>query len=239
MENILKIEDLVVHYGYINALNKVSLDVNKCEIITLIGSNGAGKTTTLMSVSNLAPKTSGKVYFKGEDISKKMPDKIVKLGIAHVPEGRKIFPRLTVYENLIAGTMGNVGCKKQDIEELVEQCFTLFPRLKERRTQAGGSLSGGEQQMLAIARGLMLDPELIMLDEPSLGLAPIIIEDIFELILKIRDSGKTVLLIEQNASMALSIADRGYVMETGKIILSGTGEDLIKDPQVKEAYLGR
>ncbi len=239
MEDILKIENLTVHYGYINALSGVSLDVKKGEIITLIGSNGAGKTTTLMSVSNLVPKTSGKVYFKGEDISSKAPDKIVKLGIAHVPEGRKIFPRLTVYENLIAGTIGNISCNKSRINELVEECFSLFPILRERKNQAGGSLSGGEQQMLAIARGLMLDPELIMLDEPSLGLAPIIIEDIFELIMKIRDSGKTVLLIEQNAAIALSIADRAYVMETGKIMLSGTGKELIKDPQVKEAYLGR
>ncbi len=239
MGNLLKIEDLVVYYGYINALDNVTLEVNEGEIITLIGSNGAGKTTTLMSVSGLVPKTAGKVYFKGEDISNKAPDKIVRLGISHVPEGRKIFPRLTVYENLIAGTIGNKGANKQKINELLDLCFNLFPILKERKTQAGGSLSGGEQQMLAIARGLMLDPELIMLDEPSLGLAPIIIEDIFELIKKIRDTGKTVLLIEQNASMALAIADRAYVMETGKIILTGTGKELMTNPQVKTAYLGK
>lgn len=235
---MLKIEHLSVNYGYISALQDVNLEVNQGEIITLIGGNGAGKTTTLMSISNLVDKAEGKITFKGEDITKRAPDKIVKMGLSHVPEGRKIFPSLTVYENLIAGTLGNPKLTKQRITELVEENYQLFPRLKERMNQGGGSLSGGEQQMLAIARGLMMDPDIIMLDEPSLGLAPIIVEEIFELILKIRGYGKTVLLIEQNASMALSIADRGYVLETGHITLEGKGKDLLVDPEVKRAYLG-
>ena len=235
---ILKVENLTVYYGYINALSNVSIEVNEGEIITLIGGNGAGKTTTLMSISNLIEKTSGKVTFRSEDITRKAPDKIVKLGISHVPEGRKIFPQLTVYENLVAGTFGHPKMNKQRIAELAEENYALFPRLKERTKQPGGSLSGGEQQMLAIARGLMMDPELIMLDEPSLGLAPIIVEEIFELITKIREKGKTVLLIEQNASMALSIADRGYVLETGRVTITGTGKELLVNPEVKRAYLG-
>lgn len=235
---MLKIENLTVYYGYVRALENVSLNVEKGEIITLIGGNGAGKTTTLMSISGLVEKTSGKVIFNGTDISRMKPEKIARMGIAHVPEGRKIFSGMTVKENLIAGTQANRSLSKQKIEELIERNFELFPRLKERVTQAGGSLSGGEQQMLAIARGLMMDPDLIMLDEPSLGLAPIVVEDIFELITKIRDQGKTVLLIEQNASMALSIADRGYVLETGNVTLSGTGKELLSNPDVKKAYLG-
>ena len=224
---MLKIDHLSVNYGYITALTDISLEVKKGEIITLIGGNGAGKTTTMMSISNLVEKESGKIFFKDQDITNTAPDKIVKMGLAHVPEGRKIFPSLTVYENLQAGTLGNPKLTKGEINDLIVQCYDLFPRLKERSTQGGGSLSGGEQQMLAIARGLMMDPELIMLDEPSLGLAPIVVEEIFELILKIRDMGKTVLLIEQNASMALSIADRGYVLETGSITLSGKGKELL------------
>ena len=237
-ENMLKIEDLSVNYGYITALTNINLEVQKGEIITLIGGNGAGKTTTMMSISNLVEKTSGKITFKGQDITHMAPDKIVKMGLSHVPEGRKIFPALTVYENLQVGTLGNPKLTKGEISDLITRSYDLFPRLKERTTQGGGSLSGGEQQMLAIARGLMMDPDLIMLDEPSLGLAPIVVEEIFELIMKIRDMGKTVLLIEQNASMALSIADRGYVLETGNITLTGEGEKLLVDPEVKRAYLG-
>lgn len=235
---MLEIQNLSVNYGYITALTGISLHVDEGEIITLIGGNGAGKTTTLMSVSGLVDKAGGTVTFRGTDITRRAPDRIVKMGISHVPEGRKIFPALTVYENLIAGTLGNPALTKPRIEELIAENYTLFPRLKERHTQGGGSLSGGEQQMLAIARGLMMDPDLIMLDEPSLGLAPIIVEEIFELILKIRDKGKTVLLIEQNASMALSIADRGYVLETGRVILEGQGKQLLSNPEVKRAYLG-
>jgi branched-chain amino acid transport system ATP-binding protein len=238
-ETLLKIENLSVNYGYIIALSNVNLEIKQGEIVTLIGSNGAGKTSTLMAISNLVEKRPGsKITFKGQDISKVPANKIVHMGLSHVPEGRKIFPSLTVYENLRAGALGNKKMTKSRFQELVEEQYTLFPRLKERYKQAGGSLSGGEQQMLAIARGLMMDPDLIMLDEPSLGLAPIVIEDIFELIVKIRDMGKTVLLIEQNASVALSIADRGYVMETGNITLQGTGKELLVNPDVKKAYLG-
>ncbi len=238
MKELLKVDNLSVYYGYVSALQKVSVQVNEGEIITLIGGNGAGKTTTLMSISNLVEKAEGNITFNGQDITRMAPDKIVKLGISHVPEGRKIFPQLTVYENLIAGTFGKPGTSKERTQHLMEQNFALFPRLKERAKQAGGSLSGGEQQMLAIARGLMMDPTLIMLDEPSLGLAPIIVEEIFDLILRIRQNGTTVLLIEQNASMALSIADRGYVLETGRMTLTGTGKDLSVNEDVKKAYLG-
>ena len=237
-ETILKVSDLSVNYGYVAAVRNVHLQVCKNEIVTLIGSNGAGKTTTLMAISNFVEKTSGQILFDNEDIGKLPPDQVVRKGIAHVPEGRKIFPRLSVYENLLVGSLGNPKLKKTEIEEQIEYIFSLFPRLKERRKQAGGSLSGGEQQMLAIGRGLMMKPELIMLDEPSMGLAPIIVEDIFELILKIRDTGKTILLIEQNASMALSIADRAYVLETGKITMEGKGSDLLNDENVKKVYLG-
>jgi len=237
-KTILKIENLSVNYGYISALDDISMHVNEGEIITLIGSNGAGKTTTLMATSGLAAKAQGKITFKDQDITKMAPDKIVKLGMCHVPEGRKIFPALTVYENLIAGSLGNPSLSKAQVQKLIEEQYELFPRLKERINQAGGNLSGGEQQMLAISRGLMMDPDIVMLDEPSLGLAPIVVEDIFELILKVRDMNKTILLIEQNASMALSIADRGYVLENGKIIMEGKGKELLEDPKVKAAYLG-
>ena len=235
---MLKVENLSVNYGYITALSEISFHVDQGEIITLIGSNGAGKTTSLHAISGLVHKAGGSVQFKGTDISRMAPDKIVKMGMCHVPEGRKIFPALSVYENLIAGSLGNPKLSKNRIQELLEEQYKLFPRLKERLTQAGGSLSGGEQQMLAISRGLMMDPDIVMLDEPSLGLAPIIVEGIFDLILQIRDMGKTILLIEQNASMALSIADRGYVLETGKIIMEGKGKDLLTDPRLKAAYLG-
>jgi branched-chain amino acid transport system ATP-binding protein len=235
---ILNIDGLAINYGYISALRDVSMEVNAGEIVTLIGGNGAGKTTTLMSISNLITKAKGSVTFKGVDISRLAPNKIVRMGISHVPEGRKIFPALSVHENLIAGTVGNPGLSSNRIEELLEFSFSLFPQLKERVKQHGGSLSGGEQQMLAIARGLMMDPDLIMLDEPSLGLAPILVEEIFKMIVEIRKAGKTILLIEQNAAMALAIADRGYVLETGNVILQGTGKELLDDPAVKKAYLG-
>ena len=235
---MLEISGLAVNYGYVRALTGVDITVKKGEIISLIGGNGAGKTTTLMAVSGLVEKQQGRIRFKDKDITRMAPDKIVQMGLAHVPEGRKIFPGLTVYENLIAGTVGNPKLNKQQIQGLMDENFKLFPRLKERLQQGGGSLSGGEQQMLAIARGLMMDPDLVMLDEPSLGLAPIVVEEIFELILKIRDLGKTVLLIEQNASMALSIADRAYVLELGKVIMEGPGKQLLNDPAVKHAYLG-
>ena len=235
---MLDIENLSVNYGYVSALRGVNLHVGRGEIITLIGGNGAGKTTTLMSISNLIEKAEGRITFKGKDITGMAPHRIVKMGICHVPEGRRIFPSLSVKENLVAGTVGNTALKKADQERLFEEVYALFPRLRERMQQNGGSLSGGEQQMLAIARGLMMDPDLIMLDEPSLGLAPIIVEEIFELILKIKQKGKTILLIEQNAGMALQVADRGYVLVTGQITLSGTGKELLVNPEVRRAYLG-
>lgn len=235
---VLKIENLSVNYGYISALSGINIEVNEGEVITLIGGNGAGKTTTLMAISNLIEKETGIVTFKGKDITKESAHKIVAMGLCHVPEGRRIFPVLTVKENLLAGTIGNNRLSKKRIESLLDEMYTIFPRLYERINQQGGSLSGGEQQMLAIARGLMMDPDLIMLDEPSLGLAPIIIEEIFGLIIKIKNSGKTILLIEQNAVMALKVADRGYVLETGNIITTGTGKELLVNPEVKRAYLG-
>ncbi|MGI5057254.1 ABC transporter ATP-binding protein [Treponema socranskii] len=235
---MLSIKNLSVNYGSISALRDENIEVQSGELVTLIGGNGAGKTSTLMAISNLVPKSGGTITFKGKDITNLAPDKIVKMGLAHIPEGRRIFPALTVYENLVTGTMGNPSIKNKDIPLLVEEQYTLFPRLKEREKQAGGSLSGGEQQMLAIARGLMLKPDIIMLDEPSLGLAPIIVEEIFELLAKLKAGGKTILLIEQNASMALSIADRGYVLATGEVIMEGTGKELLSDPQVIKAYLG-
>ncbi|MGI0529085.1 ABC transporter ATP-binding protein [Treponema socranskii] len=235
---MLSIKNLSVNYGSISALRDENIEVQSGELVTLIGGNGAGKTSTLMAISNLVPKSGGTITFKGKDITNLAPDKIVKMGLAHIPEGRRIFPSLTVYENLVTGTMGNPSIKNKDIPLLVEEQYTLFPRLKEREKQAGGSLSGGEQQMLAIARGLMLKPDIIMLDEPSLGLAPIIVEEIFELLAKLKAGGKTILLIEQNASMALSIADRGYVLATGEVIMEGTGKELLSDPQVIKAYLG-
>lgn len=235
---MLKVENLKVNYGYIQALEDISFEVKEKEIVTLIGNNGAGKSTTLMSISGLVEKAGGKVFFEGKDISKVRPEKIVHMGIAHVPEGRRIFPSLTVYENLVTGTLGNKQLTKARQKELLEQQYELFPRLRERLNQAGGSLSGGEQQMLAVARGMMMDPKMIMLDEPSLGLAPIVVEEIFNLIVRIRDMGKTVLLIEQNASMALAIADRGYVLVNGNIAIHGTNQELLANDEVKKAYLG-
>ena len=235
---MLSIKNLSVNYGSISALRDENIEVRSGELVTLIGGNGAGKTSTLMAISNLVPKSGGTIMFKGKDITNLAPDKIVKMGLAHIPEGRRIFPALTVYENLVTGTMGNPSIKNKDIPLLIEEQYALFPRLKEREKQAGGSLSGGEQQMLAIARGLMLKPDIIMLDEPSLGLAPIIVEEIFELLAELKAGGKTILLIEQNASMALSIADRGYVLATGEVIMEGTGKELLSDPQVIKAYLG-
>jgi len=235
---MLKVENLVVNYGYISALRGVSLEIEENEIVTLIGGNGAGKSTTLMSISNLVSKTEGIVTFNGQDITKMEPDKIVKLGIAHVPEGRNIFKGLSVEENLIIGTITDKKLSGKEVHGRVAEMFDLFPRLKERRKKPGGSLSGGEQQMLAIARGLMLKPKLLMMDEPSLGLAPIIVEEIFELMEQVKKDGMTILLIEQNAMLALNVADRGYVLQNGEIVLTGTGQELLNDPEVKKAYLG-
>lgn len=235
---MLKVENLKVNYGYITALRGIDFEVKENEIITLIGGNGAGKTTTLMAISNLIDKEEGSISFKDKDITHLTAHKIVQEGISHVPEGRKIFPVLTVRENLITGAFGNKSIGKERITENLEKMYDLFPRLKERIDQKGGTLSGGEQQMLAIARGLMMEPSLLMLDEPSLGLAPIIVEEIFELILRIKKTGMTVLLIEQNAAMALQIANRGYVLERGNIVMTGTGKELLNDERVRKSYLG-
>lgn len=235
---MLKIDDLVVNYGSISALRGISLEIHQGEIVTIIGSNGAGKSTTLMRISGLTPSCGGSITFKNCDITDMQPDKIVQMGIAHVPEGRKVFPGLTVEENLLAGAIGNPKLRREEIRDLLDAQYQRFPRLKERYKQGAGSLSGGEQQMLAIGRGLMMNPDLIMLDEPSLGLAPIVVETIFQLIMEIRSSGKTVLLIEQNASLALAIANRGYVLENGRIALTGTGKELLGNDAVKRAYLG-
>lgn len=239
MSHFLEARDLTVHYGNVNALRGVNFHVDQGEIVTLIGSNGAGKTSSLMAISNLIQGTRrGTVEFGGEDITHLAPSKIVKLGISHVPEGRHIFPKLTVEENLLMGTFGAKRYDKARAAAVLEEIYQMFPRLRERRTQLGGTLSGGEQQMMAIGRGLMFSPKVLMLDEPSLELAPLVVKEIFELILDIRDRGTTVLLIEQNAGLALQIADRGYVLENGSITLTDTGEALLHNESVIKAYLG-
>lgn len=239
MSHFLEARDLTVHYGNVNALRGVNFHVDQGEIVTLIGSNGAGKTSSLMAISNLIQGTrGGTVEFDGGDITHLPPSKIVKLGISHVPEGRHIFPKLTVEENLLMGTFGAKRYDKARAAAVLEEIYQMFPRLRERRTQLGGTLSGGEQQMLAIGRGLMFSPKVLMLDEPSLELAPLVVKEIFELILDIRDRGTTVLLIEQNAGLALQIADRGYVLENGSITLTDTGEALLHNESVIKAYLG-
>ena len=234
-EPILSIQNLQVNYGGIEAVKGISFDVPEGEIVTLIGANGAGKSSTLRAVSGLVKPRGGKILYKGEDITGKNPTEIVSRGITLVPEGRRIFPDLTVKENLRVGAY----LRKDDITADMEWVFDLFPRLREREWQAGGTLSGGEQQMLAVGRALMSRPKIMMMDEPSLGLAPLVVRDIFSIIRTIRDSGVTVLLIEQNANAALKVADRGYVLETGRIALEGTGQELLSDPAVRAAYLGK
>ena len=231
---ILSIKDLRVRYGGIEAVKGISFDVREGEIVTLIGANGAGKSSTLRSISGLVKPAGGSISFGGEDITGMNPTEIVKRGITLVPEGRRIFADLTVLENLRIGAYLRHDSLKEDIEWV----YSLFPRLKERSWQAGGTLSGGEQQMLAVGRALMSRPKLIMMDEPSLGLAPIVVRGIFEIIREINKRGTTILLIEQNANMALQTADSGYVLETGRITLSGTGEELLKNEAVQAAYLG-
>ena len=233
-ECVLKIEDLEVSYGGIEAVRGISFEVNEGEIVTLIGANGAGKSSTLRSISGLVKPKGGKVIFRGEDITGKDSADIVSKGLMMVPEGRRIFPNLTVLENLKVGAY----LRNDDLTEDLEMVFDYFPRLKERSWQAGGTLSGGEQQMLAVGRALMGKPKLLMMDEPSLGLAPIVVQGIFEIINEIHEAGATVLLIEQNANMALHVADRAYVIENGKIALSGTGKELLENENVKKAYLG-
>ena len=233
---MLKVENLVVNYGAVRALRDISFNVEKGEIITLIGANGAGKTTTLHSISNLIKKQSGKILFKVEDITNIPADKIVAKHLIQVPEGRRIFQNLTVKENLELGAY--LRNDKKKIASDMERVFEYFPRMKERIRQSAGTLSGGELQMLAMGRALMAEPELLLLDEPSMGLAPIFVDEIFNIVQKINKDGTTILLVEQNAFKALSIADRGYILETGEITKSGKAQDLINDPAVKSAYLG-
>lgn len=232
---MLEVQDLHVYYGQIHALKGVTLGVGKGEIVALLGNNGAGKTTTLKTLSGLLSARSGSVRLEGDTLLGVPPHAIVLRGIAHVPEGRRIFNRLTVLENL---EMGAYARADAGIGQDLERVFTLFPRLKERRAQVAGTLSGGEQQMLAIARALMAAPRILLLDEPSMGLAPVLVEQIFETIRDINHQGTTMLLVEQNAAMALSIAHRGYVLETGTIVLSGTAAELQENPEVRRAYLG-
>ena len=232
---MLKAEDLNVYYGPIHAVKGVSFEVREGEIVTLIGANGAGKSTTLKTLSGLMRSRGGKIEFMDKSIASTAPHKIVELGLAQVPEGRRIFTRMTVEENL---DMGAFIKKNANVEADKERVFEQFPRLKERRKQIAGTLSGGEQQMLAMGRALMSDPKLLMLDEPSMGLAPILVEQVFDIISELHKAGTTILLVEQNAEMALSIADRAYVMETGRITLSGTGEELAASEEVQKAYLG-
>ena len=232
---MLEVTQIDTYYGAIKALNGVSLNVKQGEIVTLIGSNGAGKSTTLKSISGLVKVKSGSIRFQNQDITNKQPQSTTVMGISHVPEGRRIFSNLSVKENLLMGAFSVKG--KKVIEERMERVFDYFPRLKERIHQKGGTMSGGEQQMLAIGRALMSAPKLLMLDEPSMGLAPIVVEQIFDIILQLNEMGMTILLVEQNAYQALSIAHRGYVIKNKEIVLSGTGKELAENEEVKEAYL--
>ena len=235
METILKVEGINVYYGAIHAIKDISFEVNQGEIVTLIGANGAGKTTTLQTISGLLHTRTGSITFQGQNITNIRADKLVSRGLAQVPEGRRVFLQMSVQENLEMGayTQPQAGVPKD-----LEMVFELFPRLKERRNQVAGTLSGGEQQMLAMGRAMMSHPKLLMLDEPSMGLAPLLVEQIFEIIKNLNKQGSTILLVEQNAQMALSVPHRGYVLETGKIVTTGTGEELIRSPEIKKAYLG-
>ncbi len=233
---MLEVNGLQVYYGVIQALKDVSFEVNQGEVIALIGANGAGKTTTLHTLTGLIPAKQGSIVFEGVDITKVPAHKIVEMGIAHVPEGRRVFAELSVYENLIMGAYTRKD--KKEIAENLENIYKRFPRLKERKNQKAGTLSGGEQQMLAMGRALMSNPKMIVMDEPSMGLSPIFVNEIFDIIQSVSASGTTVLLVEQNAKKALSIADRAYVLETGKIVLSGDAKELINDDSIKKAYLG-
>lgn len=233
---LLEVKDLQVYYGVICALKGISFEVNEGEIVTLIGANGAGKTTTMQSVVGLIPSRAGNVTFDGNDITKTPCHKIVHMGMTQVPEGRRVFQELTVYENLM---MGAYSVKKNtSFKEDLDRIYTLFPRLAERKNQIAGTLSGGEQQMLAMGRALMSHPKLLMLDEPSMGLSPLLVDQVFSIIQEINKSGTTVLLVEQNAGKSLAISDRGYVLENGRIVLTGTGQELMQSEEVKKAYLG-
>lgn len=233
---MLKLENIQAGYGNILALKNVSLEINQGEIITLIGANGAGKSTTLMTISGVVSCRSGKILFNGDEIQRRSSDEIVKMGLCQVPEGRHIFPLLTVKENLDMGAF--LRNDKAEIKKDLEYVFSLFPILAERRHQDGGTLSGGEQQMLAVGRAMMSARKLMLLDEPSMGLAPLLMMDVFSALKEINDEGTTILLVEQNARMALQFAQRGYVLESGNLVLEGKSEDLLANPEVKKAYLG-
>ena len=233
---MLEVKDLNVYYGMIQALKGISFEVNEGEVIALIGANGAGKTTTLHAITGLIPAKSGSITFEGADIRKTPGHKIVSMGMAHVPEGRRVFAQLSVYENLKMGAYTRKD--KEEFKETLEMVYKRFPRLEERKNQLAGTLSGGEQQMLAMGRALMSHPKMIVMDEPSMGLSPIYVNEIFQIIKDVSADGVTVLLVEQNAKKALSIADRAYVLETGKIILEGDAKELMNDESVKKAYLG-
>ena len=233
---MLEIKDLEVYYGMIQAIKGISFEVNEGEVIALIGANGAGKTTILHTITGLLSPKKGSVVFEGKDITKVAAHKIVSLGMAHVPEGRRVFAELTVYENLKMGAYTRK--EKSEIEQTLSMVYQRFPRLKERKNQLAGTLSGGEQQMLAMGRALMSHPKIIVMDEPSMGLSPILVNPIFDIIEEVSKSGTTVLLVEQNAKKALSIADRAYVLETGKIVLDGDAQALLNDDSIKKAYLG-
>ena len=233
---MLEVRDLQVYYGMIHAIKGISFDVNQGEVIALIGANGAGKTTTLHTITGLLAPKSGSVLFEGKDITKVPAHKIVSIGMAHVPEGRRVFAELSVYENLKMGAYTRKD--KKEIEESLANVYKRFPRLEERKNQMAGTLSGGEQQMLAMGRALMSKPKIILMDEPSMGLSPIFVNEIFDIIRAVSESGTTVLLVEQNAKKALSISDRAYVLETGTITMSGKAKDLLEDEAVKKAYLG-
>lgn len=233
---MLEVRDLEVYYGVIQAIKGISFDVNQGEIVALIGANGAGKTTTLHTITGLISAKTGKIVYEGTDITRVPGYKLVGMGIAHVPEGRRVFATLTVLQNLKMGAYTRKD--KEEIEATLKMIYQRFPRLEERKNQLAGTLSGGEQQMLAMGRALMSNPKLLMLDEPSMGLAPLLVEQIFDIIKELHRAGTTILLVEQNAQMALSVADRGYVLETGRVTLTGPGRELLADEAVKKAYLG-
>ena len=233
---LLQVNELSVYYGVIQALKGITFHVNKGEIVSLIGANGAGKTTTLHTVTGLIHPKSGSIFYDGHDLSKIPAHKIVSLGLVHVPEGRRIFQNLSVYDNLLLGAYTRKD--KTEVKNNMEMVFSLFPRLAERKTQMAGTLSGGEQQMLAMGRALLSGAEMVVMDEPSMGLSPLLVSEVFEIVKTFRENGKTVLLVEQNAKKAMSISDRVYVMETGKIVTSGNASELINDESIKKAYLG-
>lgn len=233
---LLKLDNLSVHYGAIQALRNISLEIGQGEVVSLIGANGSGKTTTLRTISGLVRKSSGEIFYENKDISRKQASDIVKLGLSHVPEGRRIFPRMSVYENLEVGAITRKD--KEGVKKDFKRSFELFPRLLERKHQMAGTLSGGEQQMLAIARGLLSRPKLLLLDEPSMGLAPLIVEEIFTILRDINETGTTILLVEQNANLALNFSHRAYILKNGIIDLEGNAKDLLHNEEVKKAYLG-